>query len=160
MARDIYATLDDLRRRGVREEILLAELDFDRDGVVDDDVFLGAVAEPACTDIDRWLGGVFKGKVPFAAAPDTPNSIKELALDWYLHRLATMFKSFAHIDVGALWAKIQGDMKRLREGTNVLGESPPDAAHNTGGVVGAIGDSPPNNPPESMFEDMGDFGPS
>lgn len=160
MARAIYATLDDLRRRGVREEILIAELDFDGDGAVDPDVFLGAVAEPACADIDRWLGSVFKGLVPFDAAPDTPESIKQLALDWYMHRLATMFKSFEYIDVAALWAKIQGDMKRLREGVNVLGDAPPDPAYNTGGKVGAIGDTPPVAPPPSMFDDMGDYAPS
>ena len=159
MARVIYATLNDFRRR-VREEILIACLDFDGDEEPDENIFLGAIAEPACTDIDRQLAGVFKGQVPFAAAPDTPETIKELALDYYSLRLGTMFKSHAHIDVGPLLAKIQSDLKRLREGLDIVGVAPPDAATNTGGAVGAIGNDPPIDPPDSMFDDMGDFSPS
>lgn len=159
MARPIYATLTDLRGR-IREETLIACLDFDRDGDVDEAVFLSAVAEPACTDIDRQLAGVFPGLVPFAAAtddPPTPETIKALALDWYMHRLGTMFPTHVLVDVAPLWVKIQSDLKRLREGKDVVGASPPDAARNTGGSVGAIGDNPPVSPPESFFEDMGDF---
>lgn len=159
MSRPIYATLDDLRRR-VREEILIACLDFDGDSEPDEDVFLGSIAEPSCQDIDRQLAGVFKGLVPFAAAPDTPETIKELALDFYAYRLGTMFKSHAHIDVVPLLAKIQSDLKRLREGLDIVGVTPPDAAKNTGGAVGAIGNDPPIDPPDSMFDDMGDFSPS
>lgn len=158
MSRPIYATLDDLRRR-VREEILIACLDFDGDSTPDDDVFLGSIAEPSCQDIDRQLAGVFKGLVPFAAAPDTPGTIKELALDFYMHRLGTMHPTRAQIDVVPLWTKISSDLKRLREGLDIVGATPPDPAKNTGGAVGAIGDNPPVSPPESMWEDMGDFSP-
>lgn len=159
MPRAIYATLDELRGR-VREEVLIALLDFDGDGEPDEDKFLTLIAYPACADLDRQLGGIFPAHIPFDAPPDTPDNIRELALDWYMHRLGTMYPSHVHIEVPALWAKIQSDMKRLREGKDVLGTKPPDPARNTGGTVGAIGDSPPITPPPSQFDDMGDFAPS
>lgn len=159
MPRPIYASLTQLRGR-VREETLLDCLDFDRDGSVDEAVFRSAVAEPACADIDRQLGGVFPAKVPFADVtddPPPPDTLQELALDFYVHRLGTMYPTHMRVDTDALWKKISADLKRLRDGKDVLARKPPDPARNTGGTVGALGDSPPVNPPETMFEDMGDF---
>ncbi len=158
MARAIYATLDDLRGR-VREEVLISILDFDGDGEPDEDKFLSMIAYPACADIDRQLGGIFPSYVPFEEAPNTHDNVRELALDWYMHRLGTQYPSHVHIDAQALWSKIQSDMKRLREGKDTLGAKPPDPARNTGGTVGAIGDTAPVVPPPMQFDDMGDFSP-
>lgn len=161
MPRPIYASLDQLRGR-VRAETLLNCLDWDGTGTVDEDRFRSAVANPSCEDIDRQLGGIFPGRVPFAdidADPPPPTGVQELALDLYVYRLYTLYPPRSpNVDLPAMWVKIKEDMKRLREGLDVLNQKPPDPARNTGGTVGALGDNPPVVPPEMMFEDMGDFG--
>lgn len=158
--RPIYASLDDLKGR-VRIETLLNCLDFTRANTVTDAIFRSAVANPSCADIDRQLGGVFPGRVPFAdidADPATPDDIKELALDWYVWRLGSLYPTHMQVDVVPLWAKIQSDLKRIREGRDVINQAPPDPARNTGGTVGAIGDDPPYSPPQAYFDNMGDYG--
>lgn len=160
MARPIYASLDDLKGR-VRIETLLKCLDFARTNTVPDATFRTAIANPSCADIDRQLGGVFPGRVPFADIeddPPTPDDIKELALDWYVWRLGSLYPTHMQVDVVPLWAKIQSDLKRLREGRDVVNQAPPDPARNTGGTVGAIGDDPPCSPPPAYFDNTGDYG--
>lgn len=160
MPRPIYASLDDLKGR-VRIETLLKCLDFARTNTVQDATFRSAVANPSCADIDRQLGGVFPGRVPFAdidADPPTPEDIKELALDWYVWRLGSLYPTHMQIDVTPLWVKIQSDLKRIREGRDVINQSPPDPARNTGGTVGAIGDDPPCAPPPAFFDNFSDYG--
>lgn len=160
MPRPIYASLDDLKGR-VRIETLLKCLDFARTNTVTDATFRSAVANPSCADIDRQLGGVFPGRVPFAdidADPPTPEDIKELALDWYVWRLGSLYPTHMQIDVTPLWVKIQSDLKRIREGRDVINQSPPDPARNTGGTVGAIGDDPPCSPPPAFFDNFSDYG--
>ena len=161
MPRPIYASLDMVRGR-LRPETLLNCLDWDSLGTVSEDRFRTAVANPACADIDRQLGGIFPGRVPFAdiaADPPTPPDIQELALDMYVFRIGSLYPPRdLNMNLPALWTKIQADMKRLREGLDVLNQKPPDPARNTGGTVGALGDDPPNNPPPMMFDDMGDYG--
>lgn len=160
MSRPIYASFNDFKGR-VRIETLKESLDFARDGSALEDVFRTAIAEPSCADIDRQLGGVFPGFVPFPDIgddPPTPGDIKELALDWYTWRLHTMYPTRMSIDVAPLWAKIQSDLKRLREGRDVINQKPPSPARNVGGRTGAIGDSPPCLIPPTNFEDMGSYG--
>jgi len=167
VARNIYASLTALRGR-VREETLLDCLDFGRTGTVPDATFRSAVANPSCADIDRQLGSVFKmlpdpsnGVFPdiSATAPDptTPIDIQELALDWYVWRLGTMYPVKMQVDTQELWKKITADLKRLREGRDVTNQLPPDHASNVGGTVGSIGADAPRVPPQGFFSDMGDF---
>jgi hypothetical protein len=100
--------------------------------------------------------------VPFAdiaADPPTPPDIQELALDWYVYRIMSLYPPRdAQVNMPALWAKIQADLKRLRDGLDVINQTPPDPARNTGGTVGALGDDPPFTPPPMVFDDMGDYG--
>lgn len=160
MARPIYASLDDLKGR-VRIETLLKCLDFARTNTVPDATFRTAIANPSCADIDRRLGGVFPERVPFADIaddPPTPDDLKELALDWYVWRLGSLYPTHMQVDVTPLWVKIQGDVKRIRDGLDKLNQAPPDPARTMGGTVGAIGDDPPCVPPPAYFDNTGDYG--
>ena len=148
-------------RGRLRPETLLNCLDWTGTGTISEDRFRTAVANPSCADLDRQLGGIFPGRVPFAdieADPPTPPDIQELALDMYVFRIMSLYPPRdMNVDMPALWAKIKEDVKRLREGFDVVNQTPPDPARNTGGTTGALGDDAPATPPPMMFDNMGDY---
>ncbi len=144
--RVLYLTYQDVLRR-VRKELLLSELDFDRDGVIDGvtgapgseeigDGPLGSLVASVCTEIDEVLGkpqGNYA--VPFAAAPDSPDAVKEVALDLLHARIGAMAPAVVVVDHVAMAREARKRLDEIRNGRRNMGQAPPDPPANVGGAL-------------------------
>ena len=131
----------------VRIELLLDVLDFDRDGVIDGvtgapgseeigDGPLGSLCASVCTEIDELLGkpqGNYT--VPFAAAPDSPDAVTEIALDLLHARIGAMAPAVVVVDHVAMAREARKRLDDIRNGRRNMGQAPPDPPANTGGKL-------------------------
>lgn len=102
----VYASLDDLKGR-VRLDVLLKCLDWNRDSVLDEEAFLSALARPTSIDLEIRFSDLLV-KVP-------GHVLREMALDWYVWRMAIMWPTHMQVDAGPLAVKLEEDALILYE---------------------------------------------
>lgn len=137
----------------VSARVLLQIYDDDDDGFVDT-----AAVEQLIEDASSYVLEFYYGNHTTVPTLDAiPPALRRLALDTAHAYMAMRHPEYVRADGHKMFDRVDKELKRLREAHTVTVLAPPDPPRNVGGTTGAIGDDASPDPPESFFDNMGDF---